>query len=226
MNTSFIISSKDRARYFPKTWESIEQYFRDGDELVIVEDSEKDWSGYLKTLGVPFQFYKTGNKEYRNGVFSKNIALRRAKNEVICINDPEVIHLTAFYVDMLKMIEENPMLFLVPSTLYSQKYTDCPLQDCSVIENQMAPFVGVTMKKNLFDVGGWDERFIYWGNDDNDLMNRLGTIGVKHQLVQGKILHQFHPRPPQFAMGDCNHQFLYEENKNPVANEGKEWGVL
>jgi hypothetical protein len=83
------------------------------------------------------------------------------------------------------------------------------------------------MKKELMKVGGWDERFRFWGNDDNDLMYRLGLNGCHTKSDDDMVaIHQWHARPPVEAMGDYNEGLLYERPKKIIANKGKDWGVL
>lgn len=227
MNVSILITSFNRLHFFGKTWESIKPQLIEGDELVVVEDGWQQWDGFLGTLGIRYSYYATGNREYRSGVIAKNIGLKLARNPIIIINDPEVIQVTPCITTFRQMLSDNPRQFLVPYTLKSEPWSNPEPKDLKIIQNQMAPFVGGTMKNELVAVGGWDERFKYWGNDDNDLMYRLGLNGVQHKSVEGmEVYHQWHPRPPQKAMGDYNEPILYEEKKNIVANEGQDWGKI
>lgn len=58
--------------------------------------------------------------------------------------------------------------------------------------------LGMTLfKKEAFKaVGGYDEKFIYWGWEDNDLVERCIAKGLKHSFFPGKtiLFHQWHPR--------------------------------
>lgn len=228
MNVSVLITSFNRKRYFINTWPSIREQLIDGDELVVVEDGHTDdWKDFLETLNIKYTYVKTTNDRYRSGSLAKNIGLKQAENPIIIINDPEVVHITPCITTMRKLLTEEGKQFLVPGTLYegqfeSQDYTKSPIR-----KHSQAPFVGGVRRDELMAINGWDERFTFWGNDDNDLMDRLGMIGTKHVVLDElEIHHQWHPRPPQAALGDYNEPFLYEKDKPAVANEGKEWGSL
>lgn len=227
MKVSLIISSFNRLKYFVNTWQTIKDQLLEGDELVVVEDGiEKGWNGYLLSLGVKYQLVETHHDTYRSGVIPKNIALKMARNDLIIINDPEVMHISPCITVMRKFLEER-RAFVVPGTLYSGKYEGQGLEGSTKMENSQAPFVGGCHKQDLMDIGGWDERFKYWGNDDNDLMTRLGMNHVRHIVVpELEIFHQWHERPPKQAMGDYNEPFLYEKDKPVIANIGKQWGLL
>lgn len=227
MKVSLIISSFNRLRYFINTWQTIKDQLEEGDELIVVEDGiEKGWNGYLISLGVKYKLIETHNEIYRSGVIPKNIALKLADNPIIIINDPEVMHISPCITVFRKFLEERSA-FLVPGTLYSGRHEGAGLDASTKMENSQAPFVGGVRKEELMAIGGWDERFKYWGNDDNDLMHRLTLYGVSHIVVSElEIFHQWHQRPPKQAMGDYNEPLLYEENKSIIANKGKEWGAI
>jgi len=42
-------------------------------------------------------------------------------------------------------------------------------------------------------IGGFDERFVGWGNEDICLMRTLDTVFGKHKTVKGCIFHLYHP---------------------------------
>lgn len=227
MKASLIISSFNRLKYFINTWPTIKNQLEDGDELIVVEDGiEKNWNSYLLLLGMKYKLVETGNEMYRSGVIAKNIALKLAENPLIIINDPEVMHISEC-IKVFREFLKDRSAFLVPGTLHSARHEGQGMQGASKMENSQAPFVGGVRKEDLMAVGGWDERFKYWGNDDNDLMHRLTLHGTRHIVVpELEIFHQWHPRPPKQAMGDYNEPFLYEKDKPIVANQGKEWGEL
>ena len=179
-------------------------------------------------FGIPYKYHFTNNKKYRSGCIAKNIALKLSKNPLIIINDPEVFHLDDKTIFKLKEhIRQNNRTFNVVGTMKFCNDIFNDFSKYSTINHSQAPFIASVMKSELLAVGGWDERFKFWGNDDNDLMYRLGLNGVRHQVFDELVaIHQWHPRPPVDAMGDANESLLYEKPKKIVANQGKEWGVI
>jgi GT2 family glycosyltransferase len=151
--------------------------------------------------------------------------VRRASNELLIINDPEVIHITPC-INQLRGLFPSKR-FIVAGTMRFGLDWHNDLDKFNIINKSMAPFIAGVMKSEIMAVGGWDERFIYWGNDDNDLMYRLGMNGCNHVCDETMIAyHQSHDRPPKEAMGDCNEGLLYEKDKKIVANQGVNWGNL
>lgn len=229
MNVSIIVTSFNRLKFFARSIDTIKPQLEEGDEFVIVEDGHESgdaWDTYLSGQGINYQFYKTGNGKYRSCVKAKNKALKNARNPIIIINDPEVMHISPCITEMKKKLLENPRLFIVPGEGHFGRWLNDTYETSdNIIKKSLAPFIGAVMREELMNVGGWDERFKYWGNDDNDLMHRLGLNGCQTDCMEDLIFfHQYHERPPTVAMGDYNEPLLYEENKSIVANVGGAWG--
>lgn len=242
MNVSLLVTSFGRGSLFEKSLPSILDQFTTEDEIVVVNDGVPDAMEYIlrgamvykgtdgnkvELQPVKHQYIDTGNRHYRGGSIAKNIALKAAKNEIVIISDPEVIHLTPCIKQIKKLLDEHPRYFIVPANMFPARDPKNDITQSDYFRTSMAPFVGGVMKKELMKIGGWDERFVKWGNDDNDLMYRLGMNGVSvHSSENLCAYHQWHDRAPSEAIGDANEALLYEKDKQIVANQGKEWGVV
>lgn len=223
-SVSVIISSFNRLKYFEKSYPSLLRQLQPEDEIVVVEDGTDDWIPFLNGIKHKWTYYKTNNNNYRSCSIPKNIAVKLSNNPLVFIQEAEVIHLSDCLTSLRQRVEEED-LFYVPGDAYFGRHPGDE-EKVSTIKNSQAPFLACVRKSSLENVGGWDERFVYWGNDDNDLMHRLGLNNCHHKVdATLSFFHQWHPRPPQEAMGDYNESLLYEPNKKIVANEGKEWGV-
>lgn len=62
-------------------------------------------------------------------------------------------------------------------------------------------FCAAIMREDLYDLGGFDERYYDGlGFDDNELLNRITKKGMKIKIIEEPfVLHQFHPK---FQPGD------------------------
>jgi len=235
INVSVCVTNFRKAHLFKESIKSIVPQLINGDELCVVDDGEYDGiKEVLKGYSIKWRYVSTGNKRYRSGCKAKNIALKISRNPIIIISDPEVYHISPCITKMREMLQKNPKQFIVPGSMYLSKNINQTVElfflnkkVFSFIPHSMAPYIGGVMRQELFDIGGWDERFKYWGNDDNDLMHRLRLNGCEHVVVDElEALHQWHPRPPKEAIGDANESLLYEKNKSMIANKGRAWGVI
>lgn len=232
MNVSILVSNFSRGKLFKTSLESIIPQLSAEDEIVVADDSisKDEIEQTLRSSGVNYQYIFMNNTDYRSGCKAKNVALKACKNEVIIINDPEVYHVSPCIKQIKDRLETDPKLFIVAGTMYFPNDNETKMHEFDKmrsIKHSMAPFIGGVMKEELMKVNGWDERFRFWGNDDNDLMYRLGLNGCQTHCDDEMIaVHQWHARPPLHAMGNYNEDFLYEKDKKIVANEGIEWGKL
>jgi hypothetical protein len=47
--------------------------------------------------------------------------------------------------------------------------------------------------ETLYNIGGFDERFQYWGGEDDDVANRLVRLGLQRESYSAKLYHLPHP---------------------------------
>lgn len=232
MNVSLLITSFQRGRVFENSLPAILRQLTNDDEIVIVNDGPLDnMEQVIKGISIPTTYIDTGNRHYRGGSIAKNIALKACGNELVIIHDPEIIELSPCINQLKERFDtiENKDKFITCGTAYTAVDKEhIGLREANFIAHSQAPFVAGVLRKNLMAVNGWDERFIYWGNDDNDIMHRLGMNGVQIDLDEGMtIFHQWHERAPREAMGDYNEPLLYDANKKMVTNQDNpNWGTL
>ncbi|QNM14470.1 glycosyltransferase [Fusobacterium hominis] len=77
------------------------------------------------------------------------------------------------------------------------------------------------LKKSFIKVNGYDELYIGWGNEDDDLGNRLHAAGIKgKELKTAKLqMHLWHYSDPT-KKGKQNEDY-YNKRKNEIFNEKK-----
>lgn len=248
MNISLLVTSFGRGRLFENSLSSILDQLTPDDEIVVVNDGhpdsmeqllkgcmvqDKSQLSQLVLTPLRTKYIDTGNRQYRGGSIAKNVALKACSNELIIIHDPEMLNLSPC-IQQIKEYFANPNHvdhFLTCGTVYTavdKEHTR--LEEANFIAHSQAPFIAGVLKKHLMNIGGWDERFVMWGNDDSWLMYRLGKNGIQVKKDEGIVaFHQWHERPSKEAMGDYNESLLYAEDKDKyiVANQDNpHWGEL
>lgn len=68
----------------------------------------------------------------------------------------------------------------------------------------------ICMRAEDFDtVGGYDERFAWWGADDQAFGLTMDALVGKHARVEGSVLHLWHPAPLRETYGHREHRRQY-----------------
>lgn len=221
-----------RAQQLALTLPNIKRCMLPGDEIICVDDGPYDGvDKMLSRIGVTYEYYRTENTEYRNGAYAKNVALKKANNDLIFIHEAEIFGVDwymngkTYMQQMRDHFLEGQRSFVVAGNV--KFYNSDGITYQSIMTNNQAPYFAGVRKQDLMDITGWDERFKYWGNEDNDLMHRLGKTGVTVAIDPDiYINHIWHERPPKKALGDYNEPLLYESDKPIQINQNKPWGIL
>ena len=232
MKVSIIMTVFKRAPQLALTLPNIKRCMLPGDEIVCIDDGPYDGvDKFLSRSGVDYQYYRTENEHYRNGAQAKNIGLKKAKNDIIFIHEAEIYGIDwamrgkTYMQQMRDHFTEDQRSFVVAGNVKFFNPDGITYQ--SHMTNNQAPYFAGVRRQDLMDVTGWDERFIYWGNEDNDLMHRLGKISVTVAIDPDiYINHIWHERPPRKALGNYNEPLLYEPDKPIQINQNKPWGIL
>lgn len=211
-----------------------------------------------KEPNVNFIYKYCEKSKWRNPAVPHNWGVKTASSEIIAITDPECILITDGIGMLKRDMEENPRRFISGGIVYfpgsvvrfspeeltdpiriTQRgdvvdyYTGYISKDHDIVkmESTASHFFGGCMKELWMAVGGKDERFIAWGNEDMHLYGRLSNNGTPLYRDNDIILvHQYHERTPAYAMEKTEEQRTWWEKDGEagviVANVGREWGVL
>jgi len=228
VKVSLLVASFCRTHQFERSLESILPQLREGDEIVVADDSPspEGMLPLLESLGVDFQYKFLNNQGYRGSAFARNAALKMTKNELLVFSDPEAYHLTPCIEQIRGHFDRKKRLIVNAGRVRFCGDAGNNFNLAVIIKEYQSPLVAGVMREEMMAIGGWDERFIFWGSEDNDMMGRLGRNGVVHISNRNmEVVHLWHPRPPMEAIGDANESLMCEKDKPIVANQGKEWGM-
>jgi len=120
------------------------------------------------------------------------------------------------------------------TTNTNMQNTNAPNSDYGITGsiNCIAGCMFAVWRKDLLEVGGFDEDFDGHGWEDWDMFHRLGVLGREmSKLNEPPIIHQWHKKEYPYNIYDAAerngkkseeriHKGIYK------VNEGKEWGVM
>jgi glycosyltransferase involved in cell wall biosynthesis len=239
MKFSFIAAFKNRDQKRVRLFlESLQlQSNRDFELLFINQGSDEDVNYWLERLVVEYSFINYYHNYTEGFLWNKsnalNIGIKAAKGEYIIIADIDLIFPPEYLDNIIKQFE--PGLFITHNSFYipesfhidninvliSQKYND------QFVEN----FNGacVVKKEALFNIGVYDEFYLVWGAEDDDIIMRLENSGLVRKHISTSeinIYHQWHPsrspgRPTLWYLIMVNHLFSVKQNREL----NSEWGA-
>lgn len=218
-------------------------------EILVLNDGVQDntetvCSRYQEKLDLKYMFTGqrnlNGNLVYRVPGFALNIGIRQALGQVLIISCAEMFHInetllhlaqpvladnktlaTSIGMDdtgsFLKSLESNNGAFSLDAY-----YSEYPYL------NTRLPFLMAVDRQEMLEIGGYDEDFVGFAYDDDDIMGRLFLNGCSLYLTQAQTIHLFHPRhdnshldTPEYRL---NHRLYLERKGQIVRNQNHSWG--
>lgn len=192
---SVVMSFYKRYEEFSKVLPKNAKYLcRNGIEVIIVMDEPTEKQQVLKLIKqYPFINWKliVNEQEHapRNHAPVLNVGTRHAIKKYILQIDPEVEYHTDIILQMREMLEYYPGHYALASMAYIPLELEVSKENVGFL-NFM--FYGNIMveRKYLEQINGYDESFLKWGGEDDNLRARLDMTGLKRLLLpHAKTLH-------------------------------------
>ena len=204
-------------------------------ELIVVDDGSTD-----DTVDIIMDIMKRNRQirllrtsktdgEYRNPGFSRNTGIQFSKGRIICFCDGDIIHLSNPLDSM-----DQVLLHKDPDAIYTTGvYFRCESNGKVIGPNGLnknmphGSWLSVS-RNNLIRMGGYDERYKTYGNEDHDIVQRLDRMGLEH--ISREDIIGMHPL---FDSGrdTSDHtdllrqkQMEYQRESSVIRNIDKEWG--
>jgi glycosyltransferase involved in cell wall biosynthesis len=162
-----------------------------------------------------------------------NTGLRLASGDFVFISDIDILFHPDFIRATQEMKQEQCAIFF--SMWYLPQnfdFNNLFHRTVGQISEPEALGQSLVSRKILMQLGGYDEFYSFWGQEDNDLEQRLRKAGVETQLYSTRqlLLHQWHPRLlydniayPK-AWGVLQQDYFSFNAHKTIRNEKEEWG--
>ena len=189
--------------------------------------------------------------------FALNIGIKQSEGDIIILSCPEMYHLNNAIDIIVNTVIQNKKGLVIPEFVYFDqarlvtnhllirtnediiRCKDPELIDSSKLisgdyghGHVVMPFLLGLYKKELLDINGYDEDFIGYAAEDNDLIDRLKLNGCNHIRTLARAIHLYHEGSTD---GRCHWENpdwvlnfnLYQSRKGIIKrNEGRLWGML
>ena len=218
---SIVTAYYNRKKIFEKTLQSIENSEVKDIEVIVVDDGSRE-EERLEDLIDRFPFLKIirlekENKWYLNPCIPFNIGFRQVKGDKIIIQNPECFHKDDLIKYTLENLQDNKYLSYgcysvneekTQNILNSEldlKFFEFLPKRCSFdgddgwynhsyLRPEAFHFCSAITKKDLYELGGFDERYAEgYAWDDNELVHRIKMKKMNINFVDHKVaLHLWH----------------------------------
>lgn len=195
-DVSIVMSFYKRYTEFKKVLPHNAPYLqRNGIEVIIVLDDPDEKSELLMLLqNYPFINWKLIINERKHAPRKHasvlNVGLKHATKKYILQIDPEVEFLTDIIWQMRDAIEKYPMHYILAMMAYVPYEQE--LTENNIKELDFIPWGNLMVERNhLYKLHGYDETFITWGGEDNNMRARLDMSGIKKFILpEAKTIHR------------------------------------
>jgi len=217
----------------------------------ILDNTENICNKYKNKLNIKYIFTGQRNlnkKEiFRSPSFALNIGIKQSKGDIIVLSCPEIFHLNNTIDSIITPLIDNKKLMSTPKHIYfdntGEVTNDChnnlqiPIDKLESNTKRCTyasklPFLMGTYKKELIDIGGYDEDFTGFACDDDDIVDRLLLNGLSYFYADAYIVHLYHKKQYNRKNKNIDNDYLYnlklfrERKGKIIRNENKEWGVI
>ena len=238
---SIVTAYYNRKELFLKTLDSIQASEKVDDiELIVVDDASKD-SERLEDIQDNYKFpihiirQEPEDKTYINPCVPYNLGFAKAQGDRVLIQNPECYHVGDLISVALESTTDDNYIAFAAYALSKQdtenlgkKGTEVNLlnkvsnggQDDgwynhSTINPRPLHFASCITKKNLEELGGFDEAYAQGiGYDDDEFLMRIQRKGLKVQISDNPfVLHQNHYDHDAFESKHRNNPELFQRNR-------------
>ena len=202
-------------------------------ELIVVNDgSTDDTQSYFERAAQENEFIRLintdkVNSEYRNPGFARNSGIKAARGQRVCFCDGDIIHLSDPLDEMDKLLNKHGDDIYVTGVHY--RLFDNRLDGPRGVASDMPHGSWLSVQREvLLEIGGYDQRFKKYGNEDQDIVQRLRRRGLKH--VVGDNIIAIHPRfdaersVSSFDQVAKDIQIEFQRDVSVLRNVGQQWG--
>lgn len=244
----FLIPNYGRGNYIRKIIDNLTNTSIPKDKwiILIINDGREENFDDLKDKNVLYFTIERGHPWERGDGFTRNIAIKYSKSNLLAQKDPEIYYTGDFIKGCFDHMGE---LYRCGGLAHLSKKQDTELfmndqisineiqqraQKYPITERHVYYHFGYCIQREiLVKLGGYDESYKYYAYADTDLFDRLMKFGVK-QFVDKSIqpIHLFHNKPDTkndsiAIKRELINRRLYESKKNEsiIRNIGVDWGT-
>jgi GT2 family glycosyltransferase len=241
MDITFVIGFKDRepARVI-RSLDSLQQQSQPDFQVILVDyGSTTENSRRIQELLEHYPFCKTIYTDTRGWVWNRgaalNIGAKQAETKYLFFTDIDIVYDVDFVAEATRQMRED--VFLIPDTVrVPRRFKDWEQVPQGKYKHTFKSIKGwgiACYPKEIFEkIGGFDEQYAYWSNEDYEIAQRVRRCGIEGiRARQLYAYHQWHPRitkyiPYSILFHNAAHYYQTKAENTIIVNQNKEWGKI
>ena len=209
MELSVVIATHNRIEQLKRVLPSILEQSVEC-EMVIVDDGSRDGTDtWIDTLGIPrLNLIRIPTHGWRNPSYAKNLGVSHAKGDIVLVQDGEILHESSGNLEQVVnhfRLWDKPdvPLYVKPRSLWHEQRGFSPVFQESYVK---VGIFSAMYRVDYIRLGGFNEEFTQWGNEDLDFIRRVGISGFKTvQDPEIKVRHLEHETCPDSEGNPARH---------------------
>lgn len=202
--------------------------------------SLKSISSSIQAVLADYPFCKYYYSDTRGWIWNRSAALntgaRLVSTKYLFFTDIDIVYDRYFVEETLEQMREDiflisdtrrvPQFFFDWSNIVKNGY------DPNSFKSMKGRGVACFSKKHFDEIGGFDESYVYWGSEDNDLAKRMVGYGIREKISDKlRSYHQWHPRtstdiPYSLLFHNTSHYYRQISENRIFSNRNVNWGKL
>ena len=189
-------------------------------ETILVDDGSEDGAGQWVSENYPdIRIIRLEKDRWRNPARARNVGVAAATGDIVIVQDAECYHINDAIAQVLTHFYEGESILVTPEAPIYEQYGIRPRGP-----NPAYRFLFLAMwKEDWIALGGMDEFFTQWGNEDVEFETRCKVAGYEvftdfrietqhlaHQNIQGDAtrhlfeceFHQWYSDRLKAGLGD------------------------
>ena len=220
-------------------------------KVVLVDyGSEPEFSDSYSETAISFgaEYLHVKGPQVWNLSHATNIALRKISSEYVLCTGMDLMLSPNFLSQGISQLQKNPRQIVLSTSLFSTPglisgylpdvdmlalRSSCdPMYRPETWPHTMATGVNMGLRSYYEKVRGYDERFILWGYEDDDLLKRMELSGLKVGTMNecAFFIHQYHlvekPLDPKKYERARQANHIIHENDHNIIRNSSDWGTM
>lgn len=236
---SVVITTYGRANLLEKTLASLRGQRYNDFEIVVVEDGFDGGMVRAHCSIYSARYYQRKRRpdvDFSNPAPVFNIGIKKSRNDILILQHGEVKHLQGDSVErLIAPHRTHPSMVLFAAVLDTDEQGNDTKWLCHDKFARRPYYYCASIRRDtVMKLGGMEEGFEGYGYEDDWFSQCLLASGVTLRFSSDIVVrHQWHPLPGGRSPHPKN-QELFDDLKrglgagkiSPVANQGREWGVV